>query len=80
METLWRDFRVGKEPRSEPGENPASEVWIKEDKLLEEPEKRQLRDRRGTRSWVVTRWPKRSVSGRKEGRKEWSTLLNFSET
>lgn len=59
---------MGKEPRSEPGENPAFEIWIKEDKLLEEPEKGQLRDRRGTRSWVVTRWPKRSVSGRKEER------------
>lgn len=36
--------------------------------MLEEGEKGQkLRGRRGTRNWVVTRWPKRSISGRKEG-------------
>lgn len=67
IETPQRDFRVGKEPTSEPGENSAFEGWIKEDMLLEEVEKRQLRGRMGTRSWVVTRWPKRSISGRKQG-------------
>lgn len=39
IETPQRDFRVGKEPTSEPGENSAFEGWIKEDMLLEELER-----------------------------------------